>query len=147
VHYKMCSVLDTGLTFHAGGYYFVTSVTIKSMDGVKDMSNKLLSSVRTYVPLYLREASRYSYTLRIFFRNESAFAQLFTRTPHKAHNIKPNTEIPYKYADILLYQISPFMLPRTAPRTCHPLKSSALHLPRRLVRQSQQGTDSYLRAF
>jgi hypothetical protein len=27
------------------------------MDGVKDMSNKLLSSVRTYVPLYLREAS------------------------------------------------------------------------------------------
>jgi hypothetical protein len=57
VHYKMCSVLDMRLTFHAGRYYFVTSVTIKLTDCVKDMSNKLLSSVRTYVPLYLREAS------------------------------------------------------------------------------------------
>jgi hypothetical protein len=30
---------------------------IKPTDGVTDMSNKLLSSVRTYVPLYLQEAS------------------------------------------------------------------------------------------
>ena len=72
---------------------------------------------------------------------------MLTKTPHKAHNIKPNNDIPKKYADVLSHQISPFMLPRTAPPTCRPLKSSAFHLSLRLVRQSQQGTDSYLYAF
>jgi hypothetical protein len=57
----MCSVLDMRLMFHAGRYYFVTSVMIKSMDCVKDMSNKLLSSVRTYVPLtYEKPGAWYS---------------------------------------------------------------------------------------
>ena len=50
----------------------------------------------------------------------------------------------YKYCRIKSHHLC---YPRTATHTCRALRSCALHLSRRLVRQSQQGTDSYLDAF
>ena len=106
------------------------------------------------------------HTLRIFFRNDTTLGELFTITPPQTHNIKPNTEIPHKYVDTVSvisnlpnyvtphsttelqltqsvsYQISPFMLPPTAPRNCSPHQFSALHFLLLLLRQSQQGTYS-----